>query len=146
MRWEPKSEEEVQAGQICPEGKQPFTVLEASAATSKKGKDMFKLKLNVHADDGFDYHVYDYISPFFMAFRFRHFFFSVGRGADYEAGTIDPAKLVGKQGYSEMGREEYNGKPKAIVSDYIVDGAEPSKAKVAPDGAVAAAEPDDVPF
>ncbi len=154
MNWKPKTEEEVQAAELCPVGMQPFTVLEATEGKSKKRADMLKLKLNVHADDGFDYHVYDHISHAFLEYKFRHFFFAIGCGAQYEAGTVDPARLVGREGYAEVKHEK--GKdgfgPKAAIADYIVksEKAEPAPAKkeVEPDGAVPAPAPeeDDIPF
>jgi hypothetical protein len=149
LRFQPKTEEEVQAAELCPEGKAGFTVLECSEGTSKKGDPMLKIKINVHAEDGFDYHVYDYISPAFMEYKFRHFFFSVGAGEDYEAGTVDPAGLVGREGWAEIIRQPGKGGygPKAAVQDYLMEN-EKAKAKVAPDGATPAAEEDDndVPF
>lgn len=154
MRWQPKTEDDIAKENLCAEGVTGFTVLEASEARSKSGKDMVKLKLNVHGEDGRDYHVYDYISPHFFEHKFRHFFFSTGRGADYDKGGMDAAAMVGLQGYADIGQEEGNGSygPKNVIKDYSVPGSGSGKPKVTPEGAVPATgeptppEEDDVPF
>lgn len=154
MKWTPKTEEQIAAENLCAEGEAPFTVLEAADAVSQKGKDMIKLKVNVHGGDGRDYHVYDYISPHFFEHKFRHFFYAVGRGHDYERGALEASRLVGLTGYADIGQQEGNSAygPKNVIVDYVVKeagaGAKAGPPKVAPDGAVAAAPPeeDDVPF
>lgn len=139
MKFTPKTEEEVQAEQLCPVGIQPFTVLESAEVLSKSaknaGKEMIKLKLNVHAEDG-DYHCYDYIADWFMAHKFRHFFFAIGLGEQYEKGVVNVRDnaLAGRTGYCDVGIQ--NGKdgygPKNTIADYC-DSAEK-------DGAVAPAK------
>ena len=126
MKFEPKTEEEVVKDQLCPEGLQPFTIMEAAVVESKSaknaGKEMLKLKLNVHADDGYDYHVYDYVAPWFMAYKFRHLFFAVGCGADYEAGTVNTENLIGREGYADIfiGKAKGEFPAKESVRDYNV--------------------------
>lgn len=92
MQFTPRTEEEIQRDQLCQAGYWPFTVLESSEPTSKSeknfGKPMFKLKLNVHTDDG-DSHVYDYFADWFNAHKLRHFFFITGKIEEYETGQID---------------------------------------------------------
>ena len=132
------------AEQLCPKGKAPFTILEAEQVTSKSGKEMLKLKLNVHSDDGNDYHVYDYVSPEFMAFKFRHFFYAIGAGQAYEAGTVDVDSLVGREGWCEVGHQKGKDgyKTKESISDYLTesDKSKPVPAPAKPDNT------DDVPF
>ena len=149
MIFKAQTEDEVLAEQLCPKGKSPFTVLQAELAKSKKGADMLKLKLNIHADDGLDYHVYDYISPAFMAFKFRHFFYAIGRGDTYESGRVDPDTLVGAEGWCDVfhqkGKDGYG--PKASISDYTTQS---DKASAPSQPAQPASQPksneDDVPF
>jgi hypothetical protein len=125
MKFTPKTEDEVQAEQLCPAGKYPFTVLESAEVESKSaknlGKPMVKLKLNIHADDG-DYHVFDYIGDWFMAHKFRHFFFAVGMGHKYEAGTVDASNnaLQGLEGWCDIIIQKAKGEygPKNSVNDY----------------------------
>ncbi len=153
MQFQPKTEEEVIKDQLCPEGLQPFTVMEASETVSKKsGKPMIKLKLNVHGDDGFDYHVYDYIADWFMAHKFRHFFFAVNRGQDYETGNVRAESYVDCEGYCDVGiGKAKDGFPaKETIRDYnvekaaVVVKAAPAAAKS--DAPTPAPEEDDVPF
>jgi hypothetical protein len=147
MRFVPKSETELQREQekfqesrLCPKGKQPFTVMECSEQKSKSGKDMLKLKLNVQAENGRDYHIYDYISPEFLAHKFRHFFSSIGRIADYELGNLECANYVGAVGFCEVriqkARDEYEAK--AVIDDYI-------KRDRTPDTSASPAAPEPVP-
>jgi hypothetical protein len=159
----PKSEEECLADELCPKGLQPFTVMESDEATSKKdGKSMVKLKVCVHGDDGFDYHVYDYISANFMAYKFRHFFHAVGMGAQYATGTIEVANnaLKGKTGWCDVTHEKAKDGygPKAKIADYNANaGKLPPEANMPQPKPPAipasqlvrqptAAEDDDVPF
>lgn len=154
MQFTPKSEEEVQAAQLAPVGLQPFTVLEAAIVFSKSaknsGKVMMKLKLNVQADDGFDYHIYDYIAPWFMEHKFRHFFFATNHGSDYEAGKVTPEEFVGCEGYCDIGVQK--GKdgfpPKNIVRDYSAPEQKPmmTPALIVPATPAKVESEDDVPF
>jgi len=141
--------------QLCPTGLQPFTVLESQRVESKSvknaGKEMIKLKLNVQSGDGFDYHIYDYIAPWFMEHKFRHFFVAVNRLKVYEAGSLeDAASLVGAEGWCDVihkkGKGEYG--PAASISDYTVKSEKssvekPAKAKAE---SVLSKEDDDIPF
>lgn len=141
MNWTPKTEEEVTAEELCPVGRQGFTVMAASEEVSKKGNFMYKLKLNVHGSDGFDYHIYDYLSPNFSPVKFRHFFFAIGEGATYDAGTVHTEDLVGCEGFCEVGIEPARGgyKAKAKINDYLLPDAKIERPKA--DG-----PEDDVPF
>lgn len=156
MQFEPKTEEQVQDEQLCPEGQQGFTVLECVMAVSKSaknaGKQMLKVKLNVHANDGYDYHVYDYVAAWFMAHKFRHFFFTCNKGALYESGQLpDAGRFVGATGYCKIkhqpAKDEFPAK--ATVADYIMkpvpQAAQPGKAAVV-EGAAVVEEEDSMPF
>lgn len=142
----PKTEDEVQAENLCPEGRFPFTVMESAETKSKGGNPMIKLKVNVHGPEGFDYHVFDYISDSFLAHKFRHFFFSVGLGPDYEKGAVNVANnaLQGRGGYCEVDIEpSKNGYPaKNKITDYSV----PEDQKPKPQTAEPPPQDDDVPF
>lgn len=151
MKWQPKTEDEVQQSQLCGEGKAPFTVMECGIVVSKSaknaGKEMMKLKLNIHADDGYDYHVYDYIAPWFMEHKFRHFFFSIGLGADYDAGKTDALKIKDREGWCDVGIQKAKGeyKSKNTIRDYV---PENEAAKIAEKAAASGTPPEqnDVPF
>lgn len=162
FKFIPKTEAELQAENLCGEGLFPFTILESSEVESKSvknsGKTMIKLKLNIHGDDGGDYHVYDYVADWFMGFKLRHLAYAVGIGPHYEAGTIDASgnSMNGLTGYCNVGiQKAKDGFPaKNTIQDY-----QPQKAKEVPEAsdvpptpaatptAPAASHPDDdVPF
>lgn len=157
MKFQPKTEEELQKEMLCPEGPQPFTVMEAAIVQSKSeknaGKEMLKLKLNVHADDGFDYHIYDYVADWFMGHKLRHFLYAINCGQDYESGNIaNPSRYVGRTGMADIVVREAKGNYKAMagVLDYSAPGpdsdtptTEKAQAKVE---AQKPAEDDDLPF
>jgi hypothetical protein len=125
MKITPKTEEELQTEQLCPPGKYPFTVLESAEVLSQSpknaGKEMIKLKINVHADDS-DYHCYDYIADWFMAHKLRHFFYAVGRGDAYESGNLNARDnaLKGFEGWCDVGIQKAKSGygPKNIIVDY----------------------------
>ena len=158
MNWQPKTEDEVQREQLAPEGLTPFTVLAAEIVQSKSeknaGKEQLKLKLNLHADDGFDYHVYDYIAPWAMAHKFRHFFVAVGREAEYSKGTVDPAGLVRLEGWCMVGIQKAKGQygPRNSIVDYKAQDAMPPRPtettapEPKPTKQASADADDDVPF
>lgn len=145
IKFVPKKEEELNKGfEVLPEGVYPFTVLESGEIPSKseknKGRMMCALKLNVHGPK-FDRHVYDYFADWFSEWKLAHFCKTSGQGAAYEAGAVDSDNnaWAGKTGWVEVGTEEYQGKKKNVVVDYIVKEAataQPPKP----------AEDDSVPF
>lgn len=142
MKFKPMTEEDVQREQLCPEGKAPFTVLEATDTESKSGKPMTKLKLNVHATDG-DYHCYDYISPEFMAFKHRHFWCAIGREDLYMSGDVDANMAKGAQGWCEVGVKKDPGYGlKNVISDYLVESDKAKATEPEPERT----DDDDVPF
>lgn len=158
-QFEPKTEDEVQEEQLCPEGLYPFTILESSEVLSKskknEGKPMIKLKLNVHGDDGFDYHVYDYIADWFMAFKFRHFFVATGLQAEYESGQVDASDnaFAGRTGWADVGIQKAKNEfpAKNVIRDFKPQEEKPEAEKPEPKAAAkpapkTATEEDDVPF
>ncbi len=148
LKFLPKTEEDLKRENLCPNGLQPFTVLQAADQTSTTGKEMIALKLNVHAEDG-DYHLYDYISPYFMPFKLRHFAVSVGLESKYNAGSLCAADCENREGWCDVAqKDDKQYGPKNVIKDYTV-GAKVSapapSAKPAPTTAPPA-EDDDVPF
>jgi hypothetical protein len=150
-KFTPQSEDEVQAASLCAEGLHPFTVLESDEVVSKSeknaGKPLIKLKLNLHGDDGLDYHCYEYIGDWVMAYKFRHFFFAIGLGNAYEAGIINAAHngLAGRSGWADVGIEKAKGnyRAKNVIRDFkpqLVDAVPPVPTTTETQ------ENDDVPF
>lgn len=52
MRFEPKSEDQLKAEFLLPDGEYDFTVTEAEEKQSAKGNDMIALKLTAYTPDG----------------------------------------------------------------------------------------------
>ena len=160
LGYTPKSEEELQEAQLGSAGSFPFTILTATVQASKKhpDRDLLALKVNVHHDDGRDYHVYDYVMPWAMEHRFRHFFVAVGMEAQYTAGTAtqDIPSLVGKTGWCELGIQKAKGTygPKNIIVDYLKSAQPEARPTAEPPKPAKPAKPqppkpdqnDDVPF
>lgn len=152
MRFDPKSQEQIDKENLCEEGDYPFTVLEASEETSKKNQPMFKLKVNVHGDNDRDWHIYDYVSPAFMAHRLLHLCECTGLFPSYSRGELTASEILGKQGHCSVEIKEQKGyAAKNVISDYIV----PDRKKAMAANSVRASAPttstkppsdDDVPF
>jgi hypothetical protein len=104
LRFQPKTESEISRFSNLPEGDYPFTVLESSIQVSKSaknaGKEMVKLKINVHGNDS-DRHVYDYFADWFSEWKLKHFCEATGLGSAYAAGEVDPSDNAwqGREGF-----------------------------------------------
>ena len=128
MKFQPKDESEISKGfKPLPDGEYPFTVMESDIQISKSaknaGKEMVKLKINVHGPD-FDKHVYDYFADWFSEWKLKHFLETVGLGAEYQAGEIDPSgnAYQGRTGYVRLMIEtnKETGEERNAVQDYVV--------------------------
>lgn len=153
MQFKPKTQADIDAENLCTEGDFPFTVLEAVEKTDKKGRGFFAVKLNVHGDEERDYHIYDNLSPAWMAHKLLHFCEGVGLYPQYCEGNLSAADLVGREGHCSVSMEDaQNGYPaKNIVEDYLVkdrkEAMAENKARVTGEIAPAQSEVDqDVPF
>lgn len=135
MQFQSKTEEELKAELVMPEGEYDFEVIEAADAVSKKGNDMIKVQLKVFAPDGGFRTVTDYLMAK-MAFKLRHFCETTGMMDRYDAGDLQARHCEGRSGRvllqveperkSEDGSKTYV--PKNSVSDYAkpVGGGEAS--------------------
>ncbi|MBX7157202.1 MAG: hypothetical protein K1X66_02280 [Verrucomicrobiae bacterium] len=149
MKFTPKKESEISGGfKPLPSGTYPFTVLESDIQFSKSkknaGKEMVKLKLNVHGPD-FDKHVYDYFAEWFSEWKLKHFCDTAGLSSSYEAGEINPNENAyqGRTGYVKIGIEtnEETGEERNHVVDYIVTAQDNKSTNPAKEE-----ELDDIPF
>lgn len=155
MKITPKKESEISKGfEPLPTGTYPFTVLESDVAIAKsdknKGKEMVKLKLNVHGRD-FDKHVYDHFADWFSEWKLKHFFDTTGHASEYEAGDIDPSGNAynGWTGFVKIGIEanKETGEERNNVLDYVVQKVAVKPVKMATNTAHQTPENnDDVPF
>ena len=129
MQFKPKQESEISRFATLPDGDYPFTVLESKEQLSKSaknaGRPMVALKLAVHAD-GRDQWVWDYFADWFSEWKLKHFCETTGRGAQYEAGSLDVKNDAAKgwTGWVSLVTEQDNtGKERNVVDDYVVKDA-----------------------
>lgn len=130
MKFTPRTEEEVKV--LFEKGNYPFTVLSAIEKTSKNGNPMISLKLQIEhttipGKTGFAKCNLMTNNPNFE-FLLRHFCYSIGMGAEYEKGELEPRNILGKRGIAKIGIEtdgtgEFPDQNKAVdfvVSDNVV--------------------------
>jgi hypothetical protein len=120
MRFEPKTEDQLKAETLLPDGDYDFEVMDAQDTTSKKGNDMIAVKLRVFTNNG-ERHIYDYLMPS-MGFKLRHFCESTGLLSKYDAGTLEAAHCIRREGIASIEQEAGNNGygPKNKVVDYVV--------------------------
>lgn len=145
MKFTPKTEEEVNAFSITPEGVYDFEIISAFDTTSKAGNDMIKLMINFYDKEGNLKSIDDYLLEA-MAYKLRHAAEACGLLKKYESGELEADDFVGKTGKFKLGISKGKAKPdggtypdKNDVKDYIVD-TKAAKAKAA------AAVDDEIPF
>lgn len=151
VRFQPKSDEELQTALLCDPGVYQFQVMDAKSKVSRSGNDMIELNLKYWDSEGRERLVFDYLLES-MAFKLKHFCKAVGLLAEYESGVIDHMLLVGKCGNVEIDVQPERPKetggfwpPKNFVKDYLVNEGnkiEPPKQAVKDESFIN----DDLPF
>ena len=148
MDYEPKTEDELALEGLMPEGEYDAEIMLSEDALSKKGQDMFKLKVRVWDANGAERHMYDYVSPHFMAWKFRHLHASAGLLEVYEKGSTNADQLCDKTVRVAVGVEGAKDgyPPKNKITDYLVP-TEATKVRVKAEGPPkAGSDDDDLPF
>lgn len=152
MKFQPKTEQELQAEMVMPAGEYDFEVAEATDTVSKRsGNDMLALKLKVYAPGGGFRLVTDYLLEK-LAWKLRHFCEATGLIAKYENGTLMARDCEGRSGRailqvdaerkSDDGTKTYP--PKNSVKDYVPrESGASDKVGAGGDGGM---EEDDIPF
>jgi hypothetical protein len=152
MKFQPKSEDDINNERLCPEGVYPFEVLKATEGKSKSsGADMITLKLRVFVGAEDTYLIDDYLLDS-VAYKLFHFCSYTGLAQKYESGTLADKDCEGKTGYLKMGIQKGKKKDdggvwpdRNTVKDYVRgDGIKPNRI-----GSPTASEQpasDDVPF
>ncbi|SRR5258706_7670263 len=125
MRFEPKTESELQMANLIPEGTYPFYVKTAEACMSKKGNEMIKVMLAIEVQERGEYILYDYLLEA-MAKKLKHFADAIGLKEKYASGELKPEDVVNLSGLVDISIEPGSPKPeggsypaKNIVVDYI---------------------------
>ena len=119
MQFQSKTEKQIQEESLIPAGEYDFTVREAVEKKSKAGNDMIQVDMDIFVD-GKERPLKDYLMES-MAFKLRHFCFSIGLGGKYEAGTLSAVDCQGKSGKVKI-IQKANGDYglQNSVKDYVV--------------------------
>ena len=151
MKFQPKTEKELQEALVVEPGIYDFEVVNAIEKQSKSGNDMIELKLKIFVGEGARI-ISDYLLES-MAFKLRHFCEAVGLLDKYENGTLSAFDCAGVAGKLELviQRDKSGSYPdRNSVKDYVVDEDYEPKASTPPlsPGGVAPASfnNDDIPF
>jgi|ERR1044071_770516 hypothetical protein len=128
MKFQPKTEEELQHMGLIDAGVYPFQVMEAVDKKSKSGNDMIEIKIKIWDSEGRERQCFDYLLES-MAFKLRHFCETTGLIDKYNLGQIQSSDCIGKSGNVELIIQQGKQKPeggyypdKNSVKDYIKSG------------------------
>ncbi len=124
MSYTPKTEEQLAKEGLLAEGAYDFEVVETSDRQSKKGNDMYALKLHVFDEDGTAKIIFDYIAlgNNFGERKLRHAADAAGLIEIYNTGNLKPSDFMGKTGKVQIKQQEGNAEypmPKNVVADYV---------------------------
>ncbi len=154
MRFDPKSDEEIQTMDLMDEGIYPCQVEHATDKISKSGNEMIELKLRIWDANGRERLIFDYLLPQ-MAKKLKHFAVNAGLQEKYDNGTILADDCVGKtmavELFVQLGKPKPDGSgdypAKNSVRDYC--GSSSSSAPKETEKSVDNSHPsfdDDIPF
>lgn len=124
MKFQPKTDDEIKRAMCAAPGTYDFEVANAVDGFSKVKEDgsggnpMTTLTLRVFVGQS-ERTVKDFLMEK-LQFKLKHFMYSVGFGAEYEAGGLDAALLIGRAGKLVLAIQEQEGYgPKNVVKDYV---------------------------
>ena len=122
MKFQPKTEEEVQTANLLEAGDYPAEVTGAEEKISKKGNAMIVLQVKVHASE--KRMLTDYLLDLeSTAYKLRHFCVSAGIEDKYTSGELTAADCVGKAITVKVGIDKNEGTDfpaKNVILDYPV--------------------------
>lgn len=104
MKFNPKTEKEIEEGNLLENGEYGFDILIAEDTYSKKGNEMIKLKLKIYAGDS-EKRLFDYLLEE-MEFKLRHFCDSVGLLSEYNMGALTADMCIGRSGKCNIVKKE----------------------------------------
>lgn len=122
MKFEPKTEEEVQIAGLLEPGTYAAEVVKAEAKVSKSGNDMIALTLRVFDGKGEKRLVYDWLLDK-VEYKLRHFSASAGLLDRYQDGELSPGECEGKSVSVVLSIQPAKGEysAKNNVKDYVVN-------------------------
>lgn len=126
MLFDPKSESELQALNLLPDGIYKFRVDEAEDTKSKStGADMIKLNLSILDQDGKEHIVLDYLLASLL-YKVLHFSETTGLEDKYNSGSLNAADCLGREGYAKIYTQQGQAKGdgtnypnRNAVKDYV---------------------------
>jgi hypothetical protein len=121
MRFSPKTDNEIAAANLLPNGDYSYEVMSAEEATSRAGNEMLKLKLRIFVGES-ERHVYDYLLEA-MAGKLKHFCDSHGLTEKYQRGALTARDCEGLSGECSIGlKHDKSGQypDQNTVLDYII--------------------------
>lgn len=105
-------------GALFVPGEYDAVIKEAGEGVSKNGNGMIELILKAYDGGSESGQVYDYlVATDNQAWKWRHFCASAG--LVYERGELDADALVNRNVRVKIGVEEYKGRKKNVVEDYV---------------------------
>lgn len=122
MQFIPKSQEELAAERLWPDGVYPFSVQSAEDAVSKSsGKEMIVVELCFYNEAGKSKVIKDYLLASQLE-KLSQFCRFTGIEDLYDAGTLVAADMENKEGYAKLRTEkpkpDSDFKPKNVVAWY----------------------------
>lgn len=153
MKFDPKTDKELELMEIVPEGLYPCEVADAKDKVSRSGNEMIELKLKLWDEMGRERLVFDYLLPQ-MAKKLKHFAVASGMLDKYDHGSISAMDCIGKSITAEIGIQEGQDKPdgsgkypaKNAVKDYMIATPQDMAAKRASQAAPVDQFNDSIPF
>lgn len=125
MRFNPKSENEIQSAGLIEEGIYNFQITLATDEVSSKGNEMIKLTIKIWDNNDCEKIIFDYLLEA-MHYKLRHFAEVTGLIKKYESGELTASDCVGKSGKLNLVIQEGKPKPdggfypnKNSVKDYV---------------------------
>lgn len=124
MKYQPITSEEAKQAQfkLLEPGVYDFEIISAQDKTSKSGNEMIELKLKVFDSNGNSSHVFDYLLPEKMAYKFRHCCEAIEIIDKYEGGELVADDFIGGTGEVKIKidkNKDANYPDKNAVVDYL---------------------------
>jgi hypothetical protein len=124
MKYTPKTEAQLAEESLLPNGTYDFEIIETSDRPSKKGNDMFSLKLSVFDIDGNQRIIFDYIAMgnFFGERKLRHAANACGLLEIYNSGNLKADDFLNTSGKILLKQQKGTPDfplPKNVVVDYL---------------------------
>jgi len=122
MRFTPKTEDQIKAENLLPDGKYGFVISDAKEKVSAAGNEMIELTVRVYKDDGGFNLITDYLMEK-MAFKLLHACDVCGLRPAYDAGELIADNFVGKEGFVKIKTQKSKDPQyadKNVIADYIV--------------------------